>query len=329
MRRTVVLGILLLTLFEARIVWLMHVAQDPLRVKVTQDVYQSHPDSPTNQNSVLGPYLVNWTTQLVSRVFQRDVPLLKVLKVFELSMLLAANALAFWIGGWISREQAGGWALAAANALVFVCFQHSIWLYPWDLIDAVTMLAFAFAIWADADLMFFLGIFAVELLNREASALIPLWLIIDGIFKLRRGSTPRVRLQLVSGVLLLPLCITVTLVLRHFLYHNPEPGQHMPLIYEGERLPLFANLRNMIHPTSVEAVFPAVILLIFFSLFMRAAKRRGARSAPLLIFLGLALVMVLLFSTLEETRIWISIAPLTLPLIFDRQGDDDDVWVAA
>jgi len=303
----VVAGILAVSVLESRAVWLIHSPHLDQIAEQSRKVATGFAGWGVYQNRILGPFVVEGLSRL---------PHMTLTRAFELfgdALLLAANALAFFVGRRVVGSPLGGWAFLILGAAAFVALQDAHSLYPWDFVDAVTMLLFAWLIWADAGLGPFVLLFAVELLNREAASFIALWMVLDGALR-RPHRVPRIA----TGATLLVVGAVWTAMLRRLLLRYQPEDAHLRQLFLGQHVHLEENLRALAHPWHPNPSAAWIVMIALGAIAGRAMLHRTRRPAALV--MGATIVSLVMFGVVCELRVWISVVPLVIPLLFRRDS---------
>jgi len=124
----------------------------------------------------LGPYIIRALTFSPLDYIQAFI-------VFQIVTVSIAAFLCWFLG----RKHGGNNQSALLALTVFVaCFALILsppWLYSWDLIDVIVFILFVHLVLAGMSLPWFIGLFAVAILNRDSALFVPLWLVLDPIVR--------------------------------------------------------------------------------------------------------------------------------------------------
>jgi len=144
--------------------------------EISLGVTTGYPVWKTFQNRVLGPYIIKALTFSPLDYIQAFI-------VFQIVTVSIAAFLCWFLG----RKYGGNNQSALLALTVFVaCFALILsppWLYSWDLIDVIVFILFVHLVLAGMSLPWFIGLFAVAILNRDSALFVPLWLVLDPIVR--------------------------------------------------------------------------------------------------------------------------------------------------
>jgi hypothetical protein len=185
-------------------------------LQAVHGVLDGHPVSQSWQHRFLGPLFVAAIEHLT-----RD-PIL-ALQIFYGLTLLAANLLLFFL---------------TKRSLLAVCafgFAHLLFAYkleyPWDGIDVLIFLYFAFAAQKQNRFLSLWPLLLIGLFNHETILYLPLWYLL----------APGQRRQ--SGIALLLMCAAIWFLRAHFYIGRPDiPGQEFE-----QSLPILDNHFHVLH----------------------------------------------------------------------------------
>lgn len=285
-------------------------------VQAAQGVVSGFPHWRVYQNRVLGPYLIDWASQFMpSFLFAHFF--------FSIAALAVAGYLACQLGYRIKN--------VATGLLAFFVFQSAFglvldrnWFYIWDSIDLVVFFLFVLFVVLEKSWIWFVGLFAVAIFNRESAQFIALWLIVDPLVRkalaVARGAGERLDWKpLAAGVACAALSVWLVELLRQtllveeigFRQWNVPRG----LIEFGPQyhFKLFTNLdllrANAFTPSYTLPFTPLLCMLGFAGLAVAAAWRLGGKFISLAILQLGMLAGLLLFSLVYETRVFIQMLP--------------------
>jgi hypothetical protein len=188
----------------------------PSTVQRSLGVATGHPEWKVFQSRVLGPYIIK-------ALSFGSLEYYGVAYVwFQITTVAIAGFLCWRLG-----RKYGGDEQSALQALMLfvICF---VWLLSpplacsWDIIDIIVFIVFIDFVLSDSSLPWFLGLFAISILNRDSADFIPLWLILDALIRFlypRRYNltkTPFDWYRLFAGV----ICIGVGLIIVELLKQN-------------------------------------------------------------------------------------------------------------
>ena len=188
----------------------------PSTVQRSLGVATGHPEWKVFQSRVLGPYIIK----------ALSFGLLKNYSTAYVWFQIATVAIAAFLCWRLGRKYGGDDQGALQALMLFViCF---IWLLSpplpcsWDIIDIIVFIVFIDFVLSGSSLPWFLGLFAISILNRDSADFIALWLILDALVRFfypRRynlSKTPFDWHRLFAGV----ICIGVGLIIVELLKRN-------------------------------------------------------------------------------------------------------------
>ncbi len=311
-----------LSLLEFRAVDLVQGRNLPAEVDAAAGVLTGHPYWKAYQNRLLGPAAVGWTAHLTGW------PPGGVYQGFCFLLLCAANA----VGGFLFRCSHGppgtAWGYVVAYAGLFVAFQDPEWLYLWDYIDLVTMLLFAWAVimggWTAWQ---FVGLFLVELANRESAQFIALWLVLDSLGPVGASSThrlnrwvnlPRLGLGLGLGIagtgwthfIRDALCVGET---------GLVPRKEITEFADGQFFMGRVTLDLLRDPWNLSAGTPGALLVVLGFLLWQTRRPLGRRAWKVAALLAALVTANLCLSFIYELRVWFALLPFAVCLAYRWQ----------
>ncbi len=193
------------------------------------------------------------------------------------------------------------------HVLFFVYFQTKIFYYDWDVLDQLVFFVLGYAILDRKPIGWFIGLFALELLNREAAAFVGLAVLIEAAFNLELRFEKRI-LRAGLGIVMVAASMVVTRELRIRLHKDIARENLLEPMLGGQMWKLPLNLAELTPPwNSIKFVYPWLIMGLFGTLSLRAWQS-GYPPARRLILLGGAITLSLfLFAVLSEVRVWVPI----------------------
>lgn len=317
------LAVLAISAVEAAAVYALH--RDGLGplVAAARGVVLGTPHWRVYQNRLLGPYLIEACAWATGASFAGAY-------LAVMAGLIALKNAAVWRAARAFRGGAGGLVDVAAGAAIFVLLQNS-WLYPWDPIDvAVSAGIIGLAAGGDRPRAGAL-LFLVALLNRESSAFVGLWTILDAVVLPGRRLPVRLGLadprKLAVGLAMIGCSALVAEALRRLLFIR-QIGMVGPNGLPGAvngadvQLQLFQNLRELtdsldwsagVRIPAFELCFALLVLLVGTRLWSPDLRRRKLALLVLaeLLFLGL-------FGVLSELRVYSGLVPFIAVLFIER-----------
>ncbi len=317
-----VLGLIVLSVLEFRVVTLIQQANLPEQVDVAAGILAGQPYWKAYQNRLLGPGLVAGWSQLTGRATA------DAYQHVSFACVLLANAVALRVFSRLTGGQRSGaaWAATVAYAGLFAAFQDPQWLYLWDFVDLTTMLLFAAAVVAGpVPWPWLAGLFAVELLNRESALFIALWLGIEAFTWGRRGTAnrrweiPRLAYpaRLAVGMGLGAAGVLWTGWVRQALCAGETGVLPRAEIWEfagGQFFMLPVTLGLWREPWTLATASLLALLGATVILLVRARGRLGARIWPVGLLVAALVGANFCFAYVLELRVWLPMLPLLLCL---------------
>ncbi len=264
---------------------------------------------------VLAPYLVYGLSHLTAS-YQA------ALIWFMGTVLFAAKVLWFSLVKRLTGCEATALRYTVLFSALFIMMQDRMWILPWDIVDLLVFSLFAYGIYKGCRTRFFVVLFFIELLNREAALFIALWIVLDGLrFVHPRGWwTIEVvnRGRVALGGALLVGGMAVTKWLRDSLFetsHFPWVGTDEAHRVLGNHIYLFRNLGDFFRNfASLENAAISLGLLAVVVLFVRSWQKQN-RMVRLTLLWGAMVFNIFFFGLINETRMWQMLIPFVLLLV--------------
>jgi hypothetical protein len=297
----IALAVLAITFVEARELRLMHGRFDRAYADHCRAITEGHAQWTVYQNRIAGPYMVLFLARATGMPFEYAYRL--VLQ----GLLLLSNGCALVIGRRFTGGLRGAWAIVLANASLFLAVQHD-YIYIWDYVDATTMLFFAYGVLRGRGLRFFVPLFFVELLNREAASFVALWIVLDAANDLfhpgrRSRGVPRLALGVVLGA---GGAWWTHFIRDRLLRYKPPDVSDLVL---GQQNQWSYNLMTLHQPLEADTVIALLMLAGLGYGYFRAAPRLGDRKFAIGLLLGAMVASTFAFARIDETRVWIAFIP--------------------
>jgi hypothetical protein len=189
-------------------------------------VTTGHPVWKTFQNRVLGPYIIKALTFASLDYVHAHI-------LFQIVTVAIAAFLCWRLG----RKYGGSSQSALLALTLFVmCFALLIsppWLYSWDFIDLIVFILFIDLVLSGMSLLWFIGLFAIAIWNRDSAIFIALWLILDPLvhfFYQRQYKLPSAPLDW-RRMLVGTICIAVGFLSLELLRRNLLVEEVGPKLY--------------------------------------------------------------------------------------------------
>jgi hypothetical protein len=285
-------------------------------------VATGHPEWMVFQSRVLGPYIIKALSFSLAKNYSTAYVWFQIITV----------AIAAFLCWRLGRKYGGDDQSALQALMVFViCF---VWLLSpplpmsWDIIDIIVFIVFIDFILSGSSLPWFVGLFAISILNRDSACFIALWLILDALIcfvfsrRYNLSKTPFDWHRLFAGA----ICIGVGLIIAEFLKQNLLVEEMGPkLIPNSPTAPgsrynvgLFRNIDFLRH-----VLFNYQIQLFQFWLvapFIAAVITLGAKLVRLdpqrylsIYLIELSILAVLFsFAAINETRVFFILIPFVV-----------------
>lgn len=260
------------------------------------------PDWYAFQPRLLGPAIV----ELLSTVAHRSF--LHCYYAVSIGLLFFDNGICFWIARKMSLDIKMSMIAVCVFGTLFVILQDKDWLYLWDLVDILVMFGFAYGLYAQKSVSYFVAICFTGIFNHEMALFIAIWLGLSSIY-ITDAKLLAVNWQklLASGLLLAAGAVwsgyTTHVLFKHAL------GGHLDSRILQYKLP--HNIAQLLK------VGPTLRAYLFVPLFVAASARLRPLinlqqyDALMLTMAGL-LLSTILYAKVEETRVWLPFVPLTI-----------------
>ena len=313
------ISIFLLAIIEARLVVLIHKAHFKALVDAAYGVITGMPHWITYQNRLLGPWSVQFISQLTG------LPFAKSFIIFGIASLILANFVSFYVFLNLTKNRSISLRYTLYFAFCFLAFQDTTWLYLWDFIDITVCFIFVYGIFRNWNTRFFIYLFIVSLLNRENAFFISLWLMIDA-FKYTGKPLENIRTKILKidyskisvGVSLTLIGILYTKFVRYWLFVKSsltDKGPGFGHTETGQYIMLRANIAKLFsfwHEKPIN-IFPA-ILFIGFIIYLFIKMRANQLLIKVTFLFLCMLASIFLFGCIDEPRVFFMLIPFILVL---------------
>jgi len=310
--------IALLTLMELRLVMLIHHERFKILVDAAHGVIIGTPHWVAYQNRLLGPWLVQFISQLTGWAFTKSFI------IFIVMSLLLANLVSFYLFFDLTKNRLISLKYTLYFSLCFLALQDISWLFLWDFLDIMIFFVFVYGIFRNWKTRFFIYLFIVSLLNRENALFISLWLIIDA-FKYESKS-PNIRTRslkinypnLLLGILLSIVGILYIKLVRDWLFvRSGLSGVGLDSVHAaiGQHIVLFANIArlfNVWHQKNIN-ILPA-FLFIGLTIYLFIKMRFDQFFIKVMLLFLCMLVSIFVFGYISEPRVFFMLIPFILVL---------------
>jgi hypothetical protein len=315
--------VIIMAFIEIRIIQeihLIHYNFDRLLI-VAEGVLKGMPSYKVFQNRLLGSWIVQGISQVTGLSFRTSCTL------FIYGLIILRNLLTFILLKDLTQCGKTGLKYTFYFIALFIAFQHYKYIALFDFIEPIIFLFFAYGIFKQKGLLYFLILFCIGLLNRESALFISVWLILDSIhFKKRFPffKIKKIGLFTAGGVTLIG-GIVYTKLIRDLLFKRSiieavgDDASHQAF---GNHFFLFQNLKEMF----IDNLFSTNIVVTLFVLgltgylifiLFKTEQQRLLKFSLLL--LGM-LLLNLTIGLVNETRIYFIMIPLILMLPLAMQN---------
>lgn len=265
-------------------------------------------------NRLLGPYLIRGCSDISGLPWHSCFLLLAVIS------LVGLNCLVFILSCRLLQDSRMAFFYTAAFMGVFILLQH-YYIYIWDWLDLLIFTLFVYGALRQKALGFFVLLFFIELLNREAALFIALYIILLAFdFRHFRLHSPRLVL---TGSALAFIGIGFIKTSRDLLFKGDLSNQeyYIGMVGEfGNEIHLWPNIKFLATTpyyliTSFGPAFNIVltVFVVAITLFFIRAMMRGDSSERRLAAVGLAIEgSIMAFGLVMETRMWLVLLPFVL-----------------
>jgi hypothetical protein len=272
-------------------------------------VTTGHPYSQLWQGRVLGPYIIKALTFGSLDYFKAHI-------LFQIVTVAIAAFLCWRLG----RKYGGGEQSALLALTLFVmCFSLLLsppWLFSWDFIDIIIFILFIDLVLSGMSLRWFIGLFAIAILNRDSAIFIALWLILDPLVRFvyqRQHKLPSAALDwrpMVTGATCIVVgFLTVELLKRNLLVEAEKAEDIYPIHFSYNIAFLKASLIHFSRPFwFVAPVFLAMVTVLGACIVRSDPQRYLALYLVELSFIA----SIFTFGLLFEMRLYLALIPFVV-----------------
>ena len=285
---------------------------DPL-VNAAQGVMDGHPHWITYQNRLLGPCVV-WLISKCGCSFSFALTLFFsmgiIIEIFLLNCLLRSLG--------CSHQAAFLWT--TLYGFLFISYQH-YWFYPWDTVESILWTIFAYGVLRHKTTLYFVVLFFIALLNRESALFIPLFLILREISAILLENN-ELRFTSIRTIMLAALLFVFGVTWTHVIREQLLISQTMSATYVPEDFFLgnMIKLQNFYDLVYNPSAILGTLWIVGSSLLLITVIPYDSKAHRDLLFIYLCMLCgVLLFGLIFETRIYISLFPIFIFLIAQRE----------
>jgi hypothetical protein len=271
-------------------------------------VTTGHPLFKMWQSRVLGPYTIKALTF-------GSLDYVRAHILFQIIMVTIAAFLCWRLG----RKYGGSdqSALLALTLFVMCCaLLLSPPLYSWDFIDIIVFMLFIDFVLCGMSLHWFVGLFAIAILNRDSAVFIALWLILDPLvrfFYQRRYKLPSASLDwrrmLAGAVCIATGFLTVELLRRTLLIEANFSTNSYPSVLQLN----IDVLKHSLTRFTPDYTFLVPVFLATVAALGACVVRRDPQRFLALYLVELSFMASLfVFGILYETRIYLALVPFVV-----------------
>ena len=287
--------------------------------EISLGVTTGHPVWKTFQNRVLGPYIIKALTLGPLDYVHAHI-------LFQIVTVAIAAFLCWRLG----RKYGGSNQSALlALTLFFMCFALLLsppWLFSWDFIDIIVFILFIDLVLSGMSLLWFIGLFAIAIWNRDSAIFIPLWLILDPLvrfFYQRQNKLPSApldwRRMLAGAICIAAGFLTLELLKRNLLVEDVGPKLYpsFPINHWGSYNIALALNVALLKETLTHFTRPFLFAIPVFLSIVAALGACVVRLDPQR-YLALYLVelsfmaSLFVFGLFTETRIYLPLIPFVV-----------------
>ncbi len=322
---SLIIILVLLSLAEYRIIYRLHGGRHQITGLGHQEELLVEGGSKYKvwTNRLLGPYLIRGCSDISGLPWHSCFLLLAV------SSLIGLNCLVFVFSYRLLQHSRMAFVYTAAFMGAFVLLQH-YYIYIWDWIDLLVFTLFVYGALRQYSLGFFVLLFFLELLNREAALFIALYIILLAFdFRHFRLRSPR---TVLTGSALAIIGIGFIKTSRDLLFKGVLSNQeyYIGMVGEfGNEVHLWSNIEFLATTpyyliTSFGPAFNIVItvFVVAITLFFIHAMIRGDSSERRLAGVALAIEgSILTVGLVMETRMWLVLLPFILFIHLHQKRD--------
>lgn len=214
----------------------------------------------------------------------------------DLQAYLAVIFFSLLVGGLLSWRLYGGGGLAIYH--VGFAFFAAPWFQPWDCLGATLFTAFVILVVEGWPVAWFMGLFAIAILDRQSAMFMALWMVLSGR-------------MVWSGL----ACGAFGLLLMYYFQHTGQPNLGLNLMQgrDGFSRNWTSDYAFIVLPENLRQLLVLPInWLAKGTIVVTAAAALHVMQTQValgLMFLAL-LVATLTFGSIDELRVWLPFIPL-------------------
>jgi len=278
-------------------------------VELSLGVTKGHPEFTNWQSRVLGPYIIKVFT-FGSLDYARAHILFQIVSVAIAAFLC-----------WRLGRKYGGSDQSALLALTLFAMSFALllsrpWLYSWDFIDMIVFILFIDFVLSGMSLRWFIGLFAVAILNRVSAVFIALWLILDPLvifFYQRQYKLPSPPLDwhrmLAGGICIAAGFLTMELLERNLLVEASFSENH-DINLAANIFQLWVWLWKPTRPDAIQFWFLVPGFLTMVAALGACVVRLNPQRYLALYLVELSFIAsIFVFGYILETRLYLPLIP--------------------
>lgn len=205
--------------------------------------------------------------------------------------------------------------------LLFIFLQDHRWIMLWDAVDILLFFLFYYGLLSNKPWYYFVIIFSVGILNREAAMYMALWFVIDGAYPYFTHPRNYNYKKIALGAALLGIGGYYTMWSRATFFvksYAPYVGYDLENEVTGNHLNFVNNLQSLKQNIiSVQLDMLATIFVIFLGIIFWINRKYLDDFLKKLAILFLAIITsIWVFGLINETRLYLIYIPGFMALIF-------------
>jgi len=296
-----------------KLLFWLHVYNTNALCSAAKGVVLGQPHWLAYQNRLLGPYTVEFISQLLPLNYCAALNLFNLITLIIEYFVLYLSLL---------KYSKYNYSLSITYVIYFsfmlLGIQH-YWSYTWDAIDVIIFTLFAYFIFSKKSIGYFIILFLIEILNRESALFIALFIIIDAFSvntSLRTIKTIAVdKVKVIVGLLLLISGMIYTKFIRELLFVKSSlkgVGADLEHQITGNHFKLPINIEQfLLNFTNMNFINSVFIIFMLLYLYLNFKKFDVVQIKALILFIGL-LVSIIMFGVINETRMFTILLPFLI-----------------
>jgi hypothetical protein len=272
-------------------------------------VTTGHPVWKMWQSRVLGPYFIDALTF-------GSLDYVKAHILFQVITVAIAAFLCWRLGTKFGGNERSALLALTIFVMCFALLLKPPYLYSWDFIDIIVVILFIDFVLSGKSVSWFIGLFAIAILNRESALIIALWLILDPLvrfsyqrrYKLRSGPFDWPRM-LAGATCFLAGFLIVEVLNRHLLVEAKETADIYPMVLPQNIDRLKQSLTHFDRYFTI--VVPAFLATVIM-LGACAVRRDPQRILALYLVVLSYMASLFVLGQLMETRVYLALVPFLM-----------------